>query len=297
MNTQAKRCFRLIAVFLCVAIVVLIPFTISAEERVKKADSLNITSEEMSQLKIPYTPYPHAKVQVVKKYVTAFTFLFPGMEDVDELLVSNEIISEHFLILLNDEIVSHQRIFKGNLENVENVTEVQSAKDEKIVQIMNAGNDLLAKISTEIEVYQTYYFFDTTGLDSCIYFETSDGDYVYWKSYVVGGECLFPAEIFVQLVTLVFEERGKYPDQVGSGVHITDYMDLSKYNMNSPSFDLSADSDPQDESDNDNNAGDKTKLFDNKFVLWGAVSVGCIVIATAAFFIMKRIIRIRRSSV
>ena len=96
MNTKAKRCFRLIAVFLCVAIVVLIPFTISAEERVKKADSLNITSEEMSQLKIPYTPYPHTKVQVVKKYLTTFTFLFPGMEDVDELLVSNEIVSEHY---------------------------------------------------------------------------------------------------------------------------------------------------------------------------------------------------------
>lgn len=270
-----KRC---ILVAFVILIAIIFPITISAEDRMGRIDSLNITSDEKSQLNLQ-----NANAQIVKKYVAGFCFIFPGTENVDELIQSEEILAEQYLIVEDNNIVSYRTLLGDKVRELDDISSLERANDEDFITKMNSGKNLLTKLSATIEVYSCNYFVDTTHLGSCIYYETNIGDLVYYRGEVSadGKEYLFPAKDFVGLITSVYTTRSENSDKDGGNVDINDYMDLSKYDMNSLSFGFEVNNSGMNKINNDTDTIDRDTFLDKKFIVWGAVSVvGIILILT-----------------
>ena len=103
--------------------------TVSAESMVQKNDSLNLRSDEIDRLNVQ-----GLDVQVVKKYRTAFCFLFPGTATVEELLQSDEITGEWYIILENNNIVSCQALQDGKVKEIDTyVWERTRASEEDFI--------------------------------------------------------------------------------------------------------------------------------------------------------------------
>ena len=136
--------------YIIIAIVVLIAIfmsiTVSAEDIMEKRDSLNITSEEKNQLGLQNT-----NVQVVRKY--GFCFIFPGANRVDELIQSEEILAEQFLIVENNQVVSYRVVHGNKVLEIDNVSDFERDKDLYFITKMNSVKNLLKVLSTDIEVY------------------------------------------------------------------------------------------------------------------------------------------------
>ena len=166
--------------YIVIAIVVLMAIfmsiTVSAEDIMEKRDSLNIASEEKNQLGLQNT-----NVQVVRKYVTGFCFIFPGANRVDELIQSEEILAEQFLIVENNQVVSYRVVHGNKVLEIDNVSDFERDKDLYFITKMNSVKNLLKVLSTDIEVYSCNYFADTTHLGSCVWLETDMGNFVYYR--------------------------------------------------------------------------------------------------------------------
>lgn len=243
--------------------------TVSTESNMSRGDSLNISVSEKEQLVL------RGNKQVVKQYRCGFCFIFPKTDSIEEVLQKD--IWVRYLILKDDKIVSHQRLENGKAIEVEDVHADYQSEEEVLVSKMKAGKNLLTKISTDIEVNNSYYFVDTTYLGSCLYFVTNQGNYVYYRH---GGEYLFPVADFVDVITLIAEERDRNPYANGGSVDISDYMNVSKYDMNSPLF--GADDEKQDKSD-------KGVFFEHKSLFWSAWVVGVLIVVGVGIFLGKRV--------
>lgn len=262
---------RYIIVAIVILTAIILSITVSAADIMKRTDSLNITYEEKSKLNLQNTD-----AQIVKRYVTGFCFIFPGTNTVDELIQSEEILSKEYLAVESNHIVSYYRVLRDDkVSKIYNISSFERATDEDLIAKMNAGKKLLTILSTDIEIYSCNYFVDKTNLGACIYYETNMGDYVYYRgvAFANNGQYLFPAKDFVELITLIHTARSENADKDGGSVDINDYMDVSKYDMNSPSFGFEVNNSVMNKGNND--VVDKAKrdtIFDNKFVVCGVFS-------------------------
>ena len=257
-------------------------------ESIAKGDSFNLTSEEINKLKIE-----NPDNQVIKKYLTAFCFLFPGSTSVSDMVKSEEIIAEQYIILENNSIVSYQTLQSGESTEINGINENKRASDEAFVSKINTGKNMLAEVSNNIEVNSIHYFVDTTYLGSCIYYETNEGDYVYYKGFVSNEtrDYLFPASDFIDLITLVYNERLKNPYSSDGSVNIEDYMDVSQYDMNSPTFDpaLWRDKSGALLIEEYGNITENPTFWYNKVAFWGTISALCVAFITVIILAIKRI--------
>lgn len=259
--------------YIIIAIVVLIAIfmsiTVSAEDIMEKRDSLNIASEEKNQLGLQNT-----NVQVVRKYVTGFCFIFPGANRVDELIQSEEILAEQFLIVENNQVVSYRVVHGNKVLEIDNVSDFERDKDLYFITKMNSVKNLLKVLSTDIEVYSCNYFADTTHLGSCVWLETDMGNFVYYRGMASadGKEYLFPAKDFVELITSVYIARSKNPDKDGGSPDINDYMDVSKYDINSLSLGVEANNNVVNKVNDGADATKRNTFFANRLIAWGLFS-------------------------
>ena len=286
---------KYIAFLLVFAFMLSMAITASASDVVKKNDSLNISSDELDKLMIES---PNS--QVVKKYNTVFRFVFPETSSIDEVLRIEGVGDQRYMIFEGDKLVSYQRLRGDKAEKILSdnpAWDIVYERELEFVSKMRAGNELLSKISADIEVSNAYYFQDTD-LDSCIYYETNLGDYVYYKScisYSAASEkknnYLFPAADFVDLITRVANWWKEHPDWDGGSTDIADYMDVSKYDMDSPSFDVKPLSNTSVTPDNGNGADNKPTFYDNKLALWGTIAAAGAVLALAVILTVKYIVK------
>ena len=152
---------KFIAFLLVFAFLLSMAITASASDVVKKNDSLNISSDELDKLMIES---PNS--QVVKKYNTVFIFVFPETTSIDEVLRKN-IGDQRYMIFEGDKLVSYQRLQEGKTEKILSdnpAWDIVYERELEFVSKMRAGNELLSKISSDIEVSNVYYFYDTAYL-------------------------------------------------------------------------------------------------------------------------------------
>ena len=291
---------KYIILLLALIILLSIAFPTSAEYsvNVKKYDSLNIDENEINQLNIN-----NRNCQVVKKYVVGFCNVFPRTTTIEEVIQGKRIVDVRYTIYEGNEIMSYQTLRSGKAEEIfsdspawDIVPEIEIDYISKI----KSGDDLLSKISKEIEIYNTYYFYDCSRMGSCIYYVTNMGDYVYYKSFYSyslssNKSYLFPSSDFVELITRVNEDRKNWPPNTyGDAFDLSYYADLSNYDINSTSFDLKAGHDRL-WANNGNNESLAPSFFDNKLVLWGSVSAACVLIIVAAVLVTKHIGKAKRT--
>ncbi len=275
--------------YMIIAIVVLLAIissiTVFAEDTMKRTDSLNVTPEEKSQLDLQNTT-----AQVVKKYVTGFCFIFPGTNKVDELIQSEEILVEQYLIVESNDVVSYRVLHDNKVKEIDGISSLERDNDEYFIAKMNSSKNLLSILSTDIEVYSCNYFVDTTHLGSCIYYETNMGDFVYYRGGVSteAKEYLFPAKDFVELITSVYIARSENSDKDGGIININDYMDVSKYDMNSLSFGLEDDSSVTNEVNTEADTTEQDTVWGKKLVVYGVVSVLGIALLLVIMVISKK---------
>ena len=287
---------KFIAFLLVCAFMLSMAITASASDVVKKNDSLNISSDELDKLMIES---PNS--QVVKKYNTVFRFVFPETSSIDEVLRIEGVGDQRYMIFEGDKLVSYQRLQEGKTEKILSdnpAWDIVYERELEFVSKMRAGNELLSKISSDIEVSNVYYFYDTAYLGSCIYYETNLGDYVYYKSYISSSVAsakknnyLFPAADFVEMITRVANWWKEHPDWDGGSYDIADYMDVSKYDMDSPSFDVKPLSNTSVTPDNGNGADNKPTFYDNKLAFWGTIAAAGAVLMLAVILTVKYIVK------
>lgn len=257
----------LILLSLVLSLTLLTPFSVSAEAA-NKYDSLNLSPEEIETIAIR-----DENIQIVKKYRAHWTFVFPATTSIEEVLENREMLLPHYIIYNNNSVDSYQIIKNGKAEEIDIVTTPQLYLDldATYIEKMNSGSSQLAEIADDIEIYNLYYFEDTSYLGQCIYYVTNKGNYVYYSSYLTDGKQLHTAEEFVNLVTRVKEERAKNPEADGG---------------NSGSYEAETDV------KTDDGITEKKSLFDNKLALYGVISAGCaviiVIIIVAVICIKKR---------
>ena len=242
----------LVLLSLVLSLTLLTPLAVSAETA-NKYDSLNLSPEEIETIAIR-----DENIQIVKKYRGHWTFMFLGTTNIEEVLESREILLPHYIIYNNNSVDSYKIIKNGKAEEVDIITTPQCHLDldATYIEKMNSGSSQLAEIADDIEIYNLYYFEDTSYLGQCIYYVTNKGDYVYYSSYLTDGKQLHTVEEFVDLLARVKEERGKNPQSVGG---------------NLGSYEAETDVKTDDITEN-------KSLFDNKLALYGVISAGCAVI-------------------
>ena len=247
-----------------------------------KWDCLNVNPDEIAKLMIE-----DPDCQVVKKYPALLPSIFEISTNGHEIIKGYDHIAV-YLIFKDGKIVSQQKI------NNEKATYVMCAIDKyeyKNISLMVSGKEVLSKISADIEVLNTYYFEEAIKATRYgIYYQTNLGN--YFLLLVGQNEYLFPIDDFIELMRREraearrrFELYGKQMGGEDLDSFIDENMDLSNYDINSPSFDLKAGHDKLFASDGGN---DSLSFFENKLILWGSVAaVGALLVAVAVIVTVR----------
>ena len=256
------------------------------EENIKW-DSLNVDPDEISQLMIKK---PNSVV--MEKYLIPFIGLFRLTTNAQEI-IKNQSPIEVYIILNDDEIISHQIIDDGKAEEyyMDDAPHSVDARDYKNISFMKRGKEVLSKISEDIEVYNTYYFEDRlTFRCGGIYYETNLGNYFLYTKH---REYLFPVDDFAEIMVRVKEEnRRRYETEgktMGTYVDIGSFVDLSNYDVNSSSFDLKAGHDELFGLDGNNESPDTPAFFENKVVIWGSAAAAAALLVAVVVIVTVRV--------
>lgn len=201
----------------------------AAEERsadMEFNDSLAISDEVRQQLNV------HASERVFKIYNISIHMAFSQINCVEELLENDELIlSEYYAIQTTEGALSYRGVIDNKVVNFSDDVTINSTALKAL-----QNGDVAKKISSDVEIYKTYYFSgETSYTGSAIYYKTSKGDYVYYNHYALGnGEYLFPVKDFCDYQRAVYEELVKHADLDG-GVDIGSIWNLSKYEIDTNS--------------------------------------------------------------
>ncbi len=218
------------------AMLITMSMTVFAAENgvdtVKNKDSINISQEERQLLGAKDSE------KVIRIYNVSIRNAFANVKSIDELLKSEGLIlSQYYLV----QAVDNTYIYKDIIDNVSIDLGNDVPIDSRAMKALQE-NKVIAKVSSEIEIYETYYLTgETTYTGSAIYYKTNKGDYVYYSYYAVGsGEYLFPIKDFCEYQKAIQSEIAKYPNSDG-GVDISQLWDLSKYDIHSANFKIATD--------------------------------------------------------
>jgi hypothetical protein len=219
-------------------------------QNTNKEDSFNISSEELDKLVIE-----NPNAQIIKRYrgndpfvfaervKSENTYIFNQYEKFEDIYQNGEIYPPHYLVVVDDKIVSCQTLIDGKLKEVTN-SNGADLNDEIVIAKIKSG-EIVNKISKDIKVNNIYYFATPQDAELChyiVYFETNKGDWVYLDDKREEMEYIFPSDVFFELKRLEGEYY-YYNDDAGmsegySGPDLQNLKDIERYNINSPSFDL-----------------------------------------------------------
>ena len=213
---------------------------------------------------------------------------FGHTTDVIEMVKASE---KTYIVIEGDEIVTYKCIVDGKLEgSIETTTSAIGTirkEDLKFISYMNQGKEILSKISSDIEIYNTYYFQENfVTLQSAVCYVTNRGNYLY-----VSGKYLLTVEEFAEMMKKELArlaENGDKKEMIGAPLRLNALEDLKRFDVNSPTFGAAP-----IENNGSENAGDGNVetpgFFDNKLILWGSVSAACVLIIVVAVLVTKRI--------
>jgi hypothetical protein len=220
--------------------------------------------------------------------------LFSKTTDVVEMVKTRQ---KSYIVIEGDEIVAYKCIVDGKLEGSTETTTsaigLIRQEDLKFISYMNQGKEILSKISSDIEIYNTYYFQENfVTLQSAVCYVTDRGNYLY-----VSGKYLLTVDEFAEMMKKELErlaENGDNKEMIGAPLRLNALEDLKRFDVNSPTFGAAP-----IENNGSENAGDgdinPPGFFDNKLVLWGSVSAACVLIIVAAVLVTKRIGKAKRT--
>ena len=215
----------------------------------KKEDSFNISSEELDKLVIE-----NPNAQIIKRYrggdylffetiKTEDGYIFNEYEKIEDVLQSEYTMPPHYLVVVDDKIVSCQALIDGKSKEVTDNNSNADSRDERVIAKIKSG-EIVNKISKDINVKSTYYFATPKHgslVQYVVYLETDRGDFVYVYEADEEMEYIFPSDVFFELKKMEREYwYNETPVLINgySGPPLGSLKDIERYNINSPSFDL-----------------------------------------------------------
>lgn len=203
--------------------------SVRAEEIAPQEDSSNISDEILALLPLEKDD------QIVRVYVTYIPVAFYYCRSIDELWLSNIPVTNHYVVTSKDGTITDYVIQDGNIQNL-------SPNDwvHEIMEVYLSG-EVIKLVSPDITVESAYYLAGSAYTGNAIYYKTSLGDYVYYRSYRFGlnGEYLFSLESFRELQATLHSYLLEHGDRVGVNSGWID-ADLSAYEIGSENFDPNA---------------------------------------------------------
>lgn len=264
-----------IVIGIIIVMIVFTPLMVFAEEEdmavMEINDSLKISTEIKQLLNVQDSE------NVFRIYNLSIRSAFSEIHNIDELLETEGLIlSEYYAVQANDGVIRYKGLIGMDpveLSGEGGINEIawKAFQDKSIV----------TKISSDINVYETYYLSgETTYTGSAVYYKTNKGDFVYYNHYAVGSsEYLFPIEDFCEYQKMISNEIAKHPDWDG-GVDISRLMDLSKYDIHSPDFNLTANMQQIENIEVNPPQSDPPK----NIVVWGCILIGVILLLISGVF-------------
>lgn len=269
---------KLFAILVIIAIIMSIPVAVFAEEGerfvVEKTDSSKISAEVKQQLGVK------ASERVIKMYNVSLHGVFNQINSIDELFETKGLIlEEYYAVQSSDGTLSYKKIADNSIVELNS----RSISQEAITAFQD--NTVTAKISPDIEVYESYYLSgEACHTGTAIYYKTNKGDFVYYNYYAIGNsEYLFPIKDFCEYQREICAELQKYPDSFG-GADISQLWDLTKYDIHSTAFDLNVNAQQPTVVD-----GANPSQSDNlKNITWGIAIAGIVLAAAVGVYIGVR---------
>ena len=259
---------KILIVGLILAMIMSLPVVaFAAEERntnMEFNDSLTISDEVRQQLNV------QTSESIYRIYNLSIYMAFSQINCVEELLEKDELIlSEYYVIQTTEGTLSYRGVIDNKVVNFGDDVTINSTALKAF-----QNGDVAKKISSDIEIYETYYFSgETSYTGSAIYYKTNKGDYVYYNHYALGnGEYLFPVKDFCDYQRAVYDELVKHANLDG-GVDIGSIWNLSKYEINSPDFEIDTNSSRPDNSLQNNYPQNTVKWW---VILFGVVLVSVV---------------------
>lgn len=216
---------QFIMIILILVMIASIPLKTFAEKKdvavMGMNDSLKINSEVKHQLGVQDSE------NVIKIYNLSMSMAFSKVQNIEELLQTEGLIlSEYYAVQKNDGTFSYRSIVEDRVDICTdapvNIAALKVLCDKTIEN----------KIAFDIKgVY--YLSGETTYTGSAIYYQTNQGDYVYYRHYLLGnGEYLLPIKDFCEFQSAIQSEIDKQPNLDGD-IDISRVYDLSKYEIHS----------------------------------------------------------------
>ena len=204
-------------------VLVMLPMTMaSAEEPTPVEDSTYVSEEIRDLLGAP------EDATVTQMYNTQIFLVFGARDTIENVLAWPK-MQVYYHIEMPDGTWMNKVIMDGEAFELE-----MNIQHPKAMEVYKSGCmlDLLGEDTVAENIY--YLSGESSYTGTAIYYRTNKGDYVYclWTDI---GECFFPAEAFFATMNRILEESAKYGHMDG-GVDLSNVLDLSAYQLDSPTF-------------------------------------------------------------
>ena len=220
---------------LLISIAFLLPFLLQPiNAATVTEDSLSISQEVRDNLNATEEDF------VVRFYIIGLIDQFGTFDTLQEIFRDGEVLQEGYIVEKPDgsrrfvdsngyvEFSPSHTIIDGQRVEIPAITILDEAWEAFTTRTV------VEMIAPDVTVDHIYYIYAENMMEgTAVYYETNYGDYVYYRSYTVGGECLFPVEVFAQYMHEYYEARRKYLYTSLLGV-----WDVSSFDIHSDTFDL-----------------------------------------------------------
>ena len=199
----------------------------AAEKHIVKEDSKTISEDIKSKLEIKDNE------EVIAVYNIPIWYAFSKYNNIDEILAGGKdaVLEICYLVTCEN---TEPTLKAYRIDRYESHNPWDFVDKEVLTAFHN--QELPKVLSKSIEVENIYYISGEPHYQgNAIYYETNEGDFVYYRHYSLGdGEYFFPVDAFCKYQKSVMESRNPLEN---GGTNISNVWDLSKYDINSDKFD------------------------------------------------------------